>query len=668
MSQFIIDLLFSTIFALLLILLIKVKEKTFIDNKDSYRYTLGGMTALAIISLVQLAAHQNLFFGVPFLSEPMYQELIEVIGIIAGVALMIAGITLWLPAKKKRDNLEIERMKRYESLEKVQRQIETSEDMGWLFEYLPELISHQFGVGSTAIFRLSHMSRRFVCTNHLNCSEDRRVPLEHLARTAEKAESFFENARSHAEHSIQVSINGRIEAILFFWSDHECQIGAEDKAFLDRLGRSLTTRIMEQYGALKESFYERCTDYSFQAKMIFSSRSDLKFNLPALYKIFHQATGAEYLSLSIPEKHRKNVHRYTVGIGGNLLQDGLTNPFFRNDYIDHVYENRRSILVDNIEARKDYEADSLLISCGQKSLIVVPLVNYGRTIAVVTLGHPRAVRFTRRDLLMAEVLSATLTPAVEGEIARHAGFERDKYLGALSAFQVTLDKHADIDSLLRAATELIVENVSTTVARVSVLNNESTELITKAVRTIRPFENIRTENVALSREMTPWHNMVINENRLLLINQNDPESCMDFREAESLVISGIHSALIIPIVIDDATYGIITLGEMRHWERNSYDSAGISFCKGVAAVVANGIRMLQLTEALVSPEKSAPVRLMTESSQTGIYRDFQTPLTSLRGYIELLRNKGVGRTEGSEDIMTLIENSTEKMMSLLNRD
>jgi len=668
LSQFIIDLLFSTIFALLLILLIKVKEKTFLDNKDSYQYTLGGMTALAIVSLVQLAGHQNLFFGVPFLSEPMYQELIEVIGIIAGVALMIAGVTLWLPAKKKRDNLEIERMKRYESFEKMQRFIETSEDMGRLFEILPELINHQFGIRSTAIFRLSHMSRRFVCTNHSNLAENRKESLENLARTAEKAESFFENARSLAEHSIQVSVNGRIEAILFVWGDHESQIGTEDKSFLNRLGKSLSARIMEQYGALKESFYEKSVDYFFQAKMIFSSRSDIKSKLPALYKIFHEATGAEYLSLSIPEKHRKNVLRYTVGIGGNLLQDGLTNPFFRNTYIDCVYESRRSMLVDNIEARKDFEADSLLISCGQKNLIVVPLVNYGRTIAVLTLGHSRIGRFTRRDLLMAEALSASLAPAVEGEVARHAGFERDKYLGALSTFQAALDKYEDIDSLLRAATDIIVENVSTTVARISVLNNERTELITKALRTIRPFENVKTENVALSREMTPWHNMVINENRLLLINQKDPESYMDYGEAESLVISRVNSALIIPIVIDDATYGIVTLGEMRDWERNSYDSAGISFCKGVAAVVANGIKMLQLSRTLAGPEKGAQVRLTTESPRTDIYREFQTPLTSLRGSIELLRHKGVGWTEGSEDIMTLMERSTEQMMSLLNRD
>ncbi len=409
-------------------------------------------------------------------------------------------------------------------------------------------------------------------------------------------------------------------------------------------------------------------DYLFQAQRIFSTRSDINSNLRALYRVLNQATGAEYISLTIPEKHRKNILRFTVGIGGNMLQDGLTNPFYRNDYLDLVHEGRRSMLVDNIDSRKDMEADSLLLSCGQKCIMVIPVVNNGRTIAVLILGHPRPARFTRRNLLMAEILSSSLAPAVEGELARRATFERDRYLSALSAFQTSLHKHANIDALLRAATELIVENVSTTMARITVLDADRTELITRAMRTIRPFENVKTENVALSREMTPWHNMVINENRLLLINQNDPESRMDSGEAESLVIRGALSALIIPILINEMTYGVITLGEMRHWDRNSYDSAAISFCKGVAAAIANGIRMIQIGQTFAENGENEPVQPDREIQRTNIYREFQTPLTSLRGSIELLKRKGSGQMEGSEEIMTLIEKSADQMMSIINED
>ena len=101
MTQFILDLFFASIFILLLLLMAKMRERAFADNKESYRYAMTGMSVLAIVAFLQLAAHQDLLATLPFLSEPIYQELAQVIGIVAGVALMIAGISIWLPVKKQ---------------------------------------------------------------------------------------------------------------------------------------------------------------------------------------------------------------------------------------------------------------------------------------------------------------------------------------------------------------------------------------------------------------------------------------------------------------------------------------------------------------------------------------------------------------------------------------
>jgi transcriptional regulator with GAF, ATPase, and Fis domain len=670
LPEFIIDLFFSIIFVLILALLLKVRERTFADNQESYRYTLGGIIALAVVSLLQLAGHMNLFVDIPFLSEPMYQELTEVTGIVAGTALLIAGITIWLPSKRRKAAADADRMRKYIALEKIQRQIETTEDISNLLAILPESLNRYLGIPSSAAFQFSNKRKKSICAGHFNLSTERKEMLDKISSEADSPEIFIKLAgeRGLLDFAIPITVGRSPQMVLLFWGDEVNKIDADDKIILERVAKSIGTEASGKYIAGRKSFFENAVGYFFMAKNGSSSRFDIKTELKAFYRVANAAIGAECLSLSIPIKGRKNIVRYTVGIGGNLLQDGFSNPYFKNDFVDYVLENRRSMLVENIDLNSEMEADDLLISCGQKCLIVTPILSAGRIAAILTLGSPRPGRFSHRDLMLSEMLAATLAPAIEAETSRQAIFERDRYLGALSTFHGSLDKYGDIDALLKAAAEIIADNVSMTITRVSTLNPERTELETRALKTIRPFENARAEKVALSREMTRWHSMAINENRLLLINQKDPESHMDYGEAEMLVVKGAQSALIIPIVINGETYGVITLGEMRRWERNSFDSACISFCKGVAAATAAGIKALLISRAFAGTENPEKWQSNIDDTATIACRELRAPLTSLMGSVELLKLKGAGKVEGSEELLALIEKSADRMISILNRE
>ncbi|UCD18193.1 MAG: hypothetical protein JSV44_04580, partial [Candidatus Zixiibacteriota bacterium] len=103
MSQLIFDLFFAVTFVLLLYLLAKIRERIFIENKVSYRYALSGVFVFCVVSVLQLAGHQGLFDLIPLLSEPIYLEVIKIIGIIAGITLLVAGVSVWIPSRRKKD-------------------------------------------------------------------------------------------------------------------------------------------------------------------------------------------------------------------------------------------------------------------------------------------------------------------------------------------------------------------------------------------------------------------------------------------------------------------------------------------------------------------------------------------------------------------------------------
>jgi signal transduction histidine kinase len=222
--------------------------------------------------------------------------------------------------------------------------------------------------------------------------------------------------------------------------------------------------------------------------------------------------------------------------------------------------------------------------------------------------------------------------------------------------------------MFSAAAELLIQNISTTMARITLLSSARTELITKTLKTIRPLNDIRSENVGISPELTPWHYMVMAENRLLLINQNDPESYMSYGETEALAFTGMRSALIVPIAINGLTIGLITMGEMREWDRFSYDAAAISFCKAVAAKIGSGMKLIQLSRALLNDRLMGKITLERGKESSDIYQELKTPLTSLRGSIDLLRMKGYSQAGDSEKIMELMEKSANRIMSILDND
>jgi hypothetical protein len=168
MSLFILDLFFAMVFVLIFIFLLRIKDRAFVNNRESLRYTMSGIFFLFLTSVFRLLEHQGLFAAIPFLSENIYRDLTEAIGIVTGIALMISGVSIWLPQKKKREKDNEKYVRRSTAVRHIESEILEVVDVNRLFTYVPELICKTFGFKCAALFRLNHKIQQFVCTNLYN--------------------------------------------------------------------------------------------------------------------------------------------------------------------------------------------------------------------------------------------------------------------------------------------------------------------------------------------------------------------------------------------------------------------------------------------------------------------------------------------------------------------
>ena len=666
MTQFILDMFFTLVFVLLFIFLVRIKERAFVENRESYRYTVSGISVLFFASLLRLLNHQGLFDTVPFLSENIYFDLSEAIGIVTGIALMIAGVSIWLPMKRRAKDDDNGRAKQSLLIQEIFLEIIQANEINNLFERIPKSICKGFGFSGSAVYRLNHKRGRFICSN-LNDPKNSSKKLEKLQFEPGTALSVLEDVDNvfGTTFPLLIEIDGRLKAVILFWREEDEEVSADDRMALEKIERTLSYRLKSQFLRHKQIYTEESLQYLRQMQSIISMRKDVRRNIQNFHLLFNRASGAEYFSLAVLDKHRKNLRRYTVGMDRRiLLENGACLPI-ENTQIEAVLANRRGLLIADIGSDSKNNVDSLFASCGQRCLLAVPIINYDRIIAVITLGHPKARFFGRRHQHRAEMLASIMAAAVESEIARQTIYERDRFLGAIAAFDSIVQNSSDMESVLKAATDLLIENIGTTMVRISVLNKTRTDLFTRSLKSVRAFEDIRVDKAGISKEMTPWHQMAIEENRPLLINQKDPETFMNINEAGALVFEKMQSALIVPIVVNGITYGLITLGEMRNWDRFSYKPATITFCKEIATRIGDAVKIFSLSRAIMKGREDDRAGKFERPIDADIRRELKSPLTNMRGSLDLLKLKGLSDTHEAGRIINTLEESTNRMISLL---
>ncbi len=667
MSQFLMDFFFLITFVVFILLFIRIKDRTFSKNKDSYYYALFGMFVLFLVAALRMADHQNMLTEIPVLNEAAYNELIQAIGIFAGLALMIAGISIWVPVRRKNEEDLKSRLRRYSVIPKIESEIYNAPSVNKLFDIAPALICNEFDFYSSAVFRMYHKSNQLVCTNCYCQDEEKRKSFSKMNLKMGRSAYTFAEIRDSlgADFYLTIDIQKTARAAIFFWFPEKRTLNTDDKIMLERITRAISNRINEQLLTGKLDYYERTARYLGKIKEIVGRRLDMENIVRELHTLFKAAFHNEYISLAVMDKSRGSYRRYTVGNDNRiLLEDGARIPI-KSTHIDKIIKTKRSYLFDDISTVDDENFDPLFSGCDQRSMISAPIINYGRVIGVLTIGHSRASRFMNSDLQRIEQMAQATAPAIEAEISRRTVFERDRYLAASVAFGKTLESCADIDSVMQAAAKVLSENIGTTMVRLTSVDESRSTLITRALKTIRPLSYINDDKVNLSDEITPRHKKVLNTNKLLLVNQNDPDSIMKHNEAQLLAFEGIRSVLIVPIMLNNFTFGMITLGEMRDWERFSYDSATIMFCQDIASKVGDSIKMYRLSQALRRSEDEAIAIKKNRINESEVLRQLQTPLSNIRGSIDMLRIKHIGGRALPRKLLDTMDNSTREITRLM---
>jgi len=361
-----------------------------------------------------------------------------------------------------------------------------------------------------------------------------------------------------------------------------------------------------------------------------------------LFQVFKDVTAAEFCSIAVMDNSGENMVRYTIGSGGRMLLEKGVSRSTRCGMTRRIVSEGQPLIDADVDFEGNHNPDDgLFLSCGMHARLACPVMVGHKVAAVIMLGHSQPNRFRPVHLDRVRDVATLLAGVIQREQLSRTLEVREDQMLRLQTMERELVAANPAPAVFDEACQLLTKRMKCTVARISLIDREGKSLFSQACRTIRDTGHDLKESATLPISLLPWHKMTIETRKPMLINREDPQSQMPPQETMATLLPDVRSAILVPIMLDDAVRGIISIGEARNWNRRPFGASDLIFARDVAAKCSVALRMKKLE---VEAAKARETNRRSVGSGPGklgeLTARLKSPVTSIIGAIELLKMKG----------------------------
>lgn len=177
-------------------------------------------------------------------------------------------------------------------------------------------------------------------------------------------------------------------------------------------------------------------------------------------------------------------------------------------------------------------------------------------------------------------------------------YTRDEEVQLLLEASVAVSSALKVEKILQILSEKIAASRKVTYCRISLLDDDSENLIVKAASPTRKLPEW-SEGIGDSLVLTKarYHNHVLTSGKPSVL-RHDGQLAVEGSETERewALTADTQSALLLPLVSKGKAIGVVTLGEVRQWERTPFSAKKIGFYQTLMNQAAVAIENAQLYE------------------------------------------------------------------------
>jgi len=370
---------------------------------------------------------------------------------------------------------------------------------------------------------------------------------------------------------------------------------------------------------------------------------DITAYLKKIYPIISETVACDYISIAVLDSSVQNMYRYTyTDVGGRLMERGICYPLKNTIALKAARE--KSLLIANTLESDYYRDDYHLYKSGFSSRLVYPLINsrgYIRGILTLASVKPRVFNDVEPEHL--HFINEPLCRLIEYNRVKNLMGDLKKQIGASFNLTFGLEQQGVPEDFYNQSARLLSETLPASMCRIWGYNqgrNCLEPLGQHSLHTESPDGEGVTDNVGL--ELLSCHKNAIEMGKAIIVNQANPDIYMDACEIRAMGLKGVKSAILAPMKLENRIMGIISIGEVRNWERRSLGPQELLYSQIISTITALAYDISKKNENL----RKYARRVKEFDSLSQIYSTFSelparlsSPVSSILGAAQLIRKK-----------------------------
>ncbi len=683
MPQLYYDALLCLTFVIVLTAMLKVGRSAFKSSKDSFRQIILGLSFLTVFSLVHLGASAEVFAGYFFFEDIVTVQIVEATFIAGGLIFLLVGVGSWLPTLRDSRKARQTTIEHYNCLREINLRVNEAVSFDTALHETLNCLNEFTGTSRLAGFKYSQKSDTLFLVGSTGFMADKpqgfaRIELSDTDLKNTLLESPVARDIGHNtifDHGRQPDIvlpikwRNRLHGSLFCWTG-ENEIDSEYIDFMKAVGETLGNHCGYLISSESSRQYRSQIDTYTELSRLCNQVTTIQQLTKPLFRMLQKSLGAEFLTIADMDNSGENMFRYSIGASGRMLLEKRVSRATRGTDMEKVFKAGKSLMTEDMREHENYQdEEGLILSCGMRSKIVSPIMSGRKVLAALVVGHSSPAYFTPLHQKHLDIINNIIASVVEKERLQESVEVKEEQMIRLQMMEKDLISEKPLDSIFEDACDMLTRRMKCTMARVSLIDNDNKNLVSQSWRTIRETGQKVNKSDSIPLSLLPWHRLAVENNKPMLINQADMDSKMQAQESAQTLLPNISSAMLVPIQLNDSVRGVISIGEVRNWNRRTFNAADLVLAKDVATKCSVALRMKQLE---LDKDRYRPFAGVSSDSASEPLKMFKTelksPLTSILGAVELLKTK-----EGADETFTsryhdMIMRSAEKIQLLSEKE
>jgi GAF domain-containing protein len=705
MYQIVIEAIPPLVFVAFSLLILKFRQKYFDHCPQSWRFlVLGGF----ILFVTGGAKFIHGFYVNKNFFMPQWHSFIstgEILGYMAGAFLALIGFLKWSSAllnSRQAATLRLRQLtcikavlsilNHHKNLDEILKESLSTvmKVMGYKVGVIfkptfrsPEmnLIAH-WGIPAENIFNLYDLySKNALYQESIKSKEV--VATSDIMSLPEYGTLFSTEEEAGSFACVPIKFCGKILGVLGIYDSEPDRFGYQEIQFLNSLGETLGLATKQLLTSDRNKKRREYISSMENISRIMQEDLSLEEAFTQISRELKKIIDLDYVSLAIADRSGQNMKCISFATSGGVLIDKGSSIPTAGAAVGKVIksgeiwgeEDIRS--PSTLEKDENFGEDGLVKACGIRSRLILPLWSKRSVCGALSLGHQRPGFYSPNDAKWLKPFAQQLSLFIQEEKLSEK-LKKEEYLSLLlSDRTLKLVQNEDTKAFLDEVACNLTEKLPRSFVRITLLNQERDHLITQALHQIRK-DGINLRKIdKLPLKDLPWHRLTLEAERPMLINQDDPESLMSGEEAGLILDEKIKSALLVPLFLNQEAVGVISLGEIRNWERQPLTEEETAFVKHVGNQISLALErgvLLRSNERLREKLKESKERTNKTEAWTNLSLSFSdlsyevsNPLTSILGSAELLRLKEPSLSPENFKYVQNIERGANRIQKVLEK-